>query len=589
MSAEFLCQGELKPRSVIRETLALGQGARPLSRVRGSSGHQRTHERGRRHAGEAGGLAGEVRLVGKPEFDGQASEIHAAVQCGEKPLEPQHPPQRARAVPDGEVKPAAKLSLAQCQCAGKLLDPCRRLGEHGDGPAEHAVRWPGKHEAGRDRRNAPPSRPVGKIVGQPGREIGPQVEEIHAQVAHFAERNAERRSPGAGPEPRAHQYRARRQRGRRRPRVRSGDVGTAAALPDQVRAAVGQHQRGRPALGRNDPRPQAGQRAAKAGRWGPFAVGHGESVARGCDRFVQDARPRLGEDERMSHPDIDAAERFLAANARVLDLRRFERLFRGGPPGPVRDAVAAYRNADGGFGHGLEPDGRAPATQPAAIALALGTLHETDAWDEELAAGACGWLQANAPAEGGATFVEPTIEGWPRAPWWQPEAGRPASLVSTGQIAGICHARGVRHPWLDRATKLMWSRIELVDDRARGLGPYDLRGVLAFLQDVPDRSRAEKAVESLAPALLDTVTLDPDARGEVHGPLNFAPNPDSVARRRFDAATIDAHLDRLARGQRDDGGWTFNWPAWSPAAEREWRGSVTVEALGVLRANGRLA
>ena len=47
-------------------------------------------------------------------------------------------------------------------------------------------------------------------------------------------------------------------------------------------------------------------------------------------------------------------------------------------------------------------------------------------------------------------------------------------------------------------------------------------------------------------------------------------------------------LDHLAAGQRADGGWTFNWLAWSPAAEREWRGALTVDALRVLRANGRL-
>lgn len=40
--------------------------------------------------------------------------------------------------------------------------------------------------------------------------------------------------------------------------------------------------------------------------------------------------------------------------------------------------------------------------------------------------------------------------------------------------------------------------------------------------------------------------------------------------------------------QREDGGWSFSWPAWSPVAEAEWRGSVTVGALLVLRANGRL-
>ena len=83
------------------------------------------------------------------------------------------------------------------------------------------------------------------------------------------------------------------------------------------------------------------------------------------------------------------------------------------------------------------------------------------------------------------------------------------------------------------------------------------------------------------------VALDPDAAGETYSPLDDAPLPDSLARRLFDAETIAAHLDLLASGQREDGGGTFNWPAWSPVAEREWRGSVTVDALRVLRANGR--
>ena len=87
----------------------------------------------------------------------------------------------------------------------------------------------------------------------------------------------------------------------------------------------------------------------------------------------------------MTSPDIEAAEQFLATNARVLERRRFERLFRGGGAGPVRDAVAAYRNPDGGFGHALEPDGRCPGSQPLAIDFALRVLLEAGAWDTALA------------------------------------------------------------------------------------------------------------------------------------------------------------------------------------------------------------
>jgi hypothetical protein len=53
-------------------------------------------------------------------------------------------------------------------------------------------------------------------------------------------------------------------------------------------------------------------------------------------------------------------------------------------------------------------------------------------------------------------------------------------------------------------------------------------------------------------------------------------------------AALDAGLDRLAAGQAADGGWTFDWPAWSPAAEADWRGSITVDALLRLRADAAL-
>lgn len=289
----------------------------------------------------------------------------------------------------------------------------------------------------------------------------------------------------------------------------------------------------------------------------------------------------------MNTPDLSAAAAFIADDARVLDRRRFQRLFEGGPASAVRDAVAAYRNEDGGFGHALEPDCRGPGSQPAATEMALRLLDEADAWDEDLVRGACDWLATVAPAEGGAAFVEAgPLTGGPHAPWWVPEEGHPASLVATGMIAGTLHARGFTHPWLDGATEVMWNRIGKLTEP----GGYEMFGVLAFLQHVPDRDRARDAFGQVGPLIFerDLVTLDPEATGEVHGVLAFAPEPDSLARALFGDATVAAHLDHLARGQREDGGWTFNWTAWSPAAGHDWRGFLTVDNLRLLRANGRL-
>jgi hypothetical protein len=284
-------------------------------------------------------------------------------------------------------------------------------------------------------------------------------------------------------------------------------------------------------------------------------------------------------------PDFDGAAAFLGGHARVVDRRLFQRMFAGGAAGAVRDAVAAYRNADGGFGFALEPDCRAAASQPAAVEMALRLLDFADEWDASLVAGAVDWLATVAPTEGGAAFVEPAVAEGPHAPWWVPEEGHPASLIQTGQIAGVLYARGFAHPWLDRATDVMWSRIETL------VAPsgYEMFGVLAFLQHVPDRARATAAFARVGPLLFagGLVALDPSAGGEVHSPLAFAPLPSSLARGLFSEAVIEAHLDHLAGAQGEDGGWMFNWPSWSPAAEADWRGFLTVDALRVLRANGR--
>src|SRR5215510_14808730 len=69
--------------------------------------------------------------------------------------------------------------------------------------------------------------------------------------------------------------------------------------------------------------------------------------------------------------DIAAAERFIHANARLLERHRLAVLLYGAPVAPVLEALRAYRNPDGGFGHALEPDVRAPDSEPASVLQAL--------------------------------------------------------------------------------------------------------------------------------------------------------------------------------------------------------------------------
>ncbi|MBO0793074.1 MAG: hypothetical protein J2P36_19300, partial [Ktedonobacteraceae bacterium] len=267
---------------------------------------------------------------------------------------------------------------------------------------------------------------------------------------------------------------------------------------------------------------------------------------------------------------------------------RFSYLFLGGERQAVLDALHPYQNPDGGFGNALEPDLRGPLSQPIPGWTALCILDEINAFDNHLVHQVCTYLTTITTAEGGVPFVLPSANAYPRAPWWQSPDHPSAALNPTAAIAGLLHKHRVDHPWLARATAYCWDHISTLETTS----PYEMRAILPFLDEVPERERAEQAFAHVGPKILEQrlVTLDPAASGEmeVHTPLNFAPHPDSLARKLFTDEIIDAHLDALVAAQQEDGGWTFNWPTWTPAIEPEWRGSITIEALKTLRAYNRL-
>src|ERR1700676_3775221 len=102
--------------------------------------------------------------------------------------------------------------------------------------------------------------------------------------------------------------------------------------------------------------------------------------------------------------DIDSAERFVLANARLLDRHRLAALLHGASTAPVLETLRAYRNSDGGFGHALEPDVRAPESEPTATLTALEVLAEVGALDDPMVADAAAWVARVADPDGGVPF-----------------------------------------------------------------------------------------------------------------------------------------------------------------------------------------
>jgi hypothetical protein len=281
----------------------------------------------------------------------------------------------------------------------------------------------------------------------------------------------------------------------------------------------------------------------------------------------------------IDHP---AAESFIWSAARLVDRHRYALLFEDGRAEPIIDALRGYRNPDGGFGHALEPDLRGPGSQPASTLYALEILTEAGAADSELARDARAWIAQIAEPDGGIAVVRPGFEQYPHAPWYEPQPGSVLTLA----LAAVLHAGGVAdNEWLARATNWCWRSIHTTEQP----GGYWLKHALAFLDAVPDEQRARAAIASLD-ARVDSSAIAPVAgvEGEALRPLDLSPRPRSRSRDLVSDTQIEAHLNTIESSQQEDGGWLFDWLAWSPAQTTDWRGNVTIRALIWLRDNGRL-
>ena len=285
--------------------------------------------------------------------------------------------------------------------------------------------------------------------------------------------------------------------------------------------------------------------------------------------------------------DLDAAVSFVATHARIIDRRRLQFLLDGGSPAGVLAALDAYRNPDGGYGWGLEPDQRSSTSQPVAAMHALEALAAIRD-DSDRALQICDWLAEHTLPDGGVAFSLRHSDTAGCAPHWIGADTGTSSLQMTAQLAAQAH-RLTRHrkdladhPWLARATNFCLDAIDRIKEAPH---PYELMFVFLFLDAIADHDpRAEELFDRVqAFVATDGPTPVPEAEGEVLHLLDFSAYADTRSRARFNQAAITADLHRLAAQQQADGGWQVTFRAHSPAAALEWRGYATLQAIATLR------
>ncbi|RZQ62363.1 hypothetical protein [Amycolatopsis suaedae] len=292
--------------------------------------------------------------------------------------------------------------------------------------------------------------------------------------------------------------------------------------------------------------------------------------------------------------DLSRAAAFLAGHGRLLDRRRFELATGQTDPDAVLAAVDAYRNDDGGYGWGLEPDLRAPESQPGGALHAFEVFEDIAPVTTPRAAELCDWLGSVTLPDGGLPFALPVADATACAPFWAGADPAVSTLQSTAFTAGAAlrvaaHDPAVAaHPWLARAARYCFDAIGALDTAPHAIA---LSFAVRFLDAAYERyPEARELLPRIGKFVPDTglVPVEGGSEGETMRALNFASVPGSPASTLLRPGVIEAELDDVAAQQREDGGWTVDFASYSPAAALDWRGYATVGAVLLLKRAGRL-
>jgi hypothetical protein len=293
--------------------------------------------------------------------------------------------------------------------------------------------------------------------------------------------------------------------------------------------------------------------------------------------------------------------RDVIARARPLERALFAHAFEDAPTWPVLDALATFRNPDGGFGHGLEPDHLSARSSALATSVALRRLVAVDASPEHaLVRDAVAWCRSTlVPHERVWPIVPDQVDGAHHAPWWDTDGLERRfngfTLNPKADLLAQLYALGAGDDGgLDRLADDVVREAEHRSAAGIEIDMHELSACVALVDaphvPVPVRHRL---FELLTPHIETTIGRDADAwRHYGLRPLAIAPRPGSAYAGTF-GDLVEAELDVLIETQHGDGAWrpTWSWGRSDDVWERQrevWAGVLTLEALVQLRAYGRL-
>lgn len=304
---------------------------------------------------------------------------------------------------------------------------------------------------------------------------------------------------------------------------------------------------------------------------------------------------------------VERAKTWLRRYARPLELARWEYLFEGGSKERVIHYLAAFQNADGGFGHGIEPDFWNPNSSPMATWAAGQILVEIAASpNEEIVQKIVAYLCTVPQLEQGIwPSVMPENNNYPHAPWWawNPDVQKTWMFNPSAELAAL-----LIH-WSEPGSveaKLGWSSLQPAMDYVMALASLERHELANFrhclqllkTQAWEFNARLQHNYGDVERHLRELTRncLDRDVKSWAHGykplPLNFIHSPTDPLYLEL-KLLVEQNLQFYLEHQTAEGVWEIPW-TWGqfegqfPVASRYWQGIVAIERYKAFKAFGWL-
>ncbi len=290
---------------------------------------------------------------------------------------------------------------------------------------------------------------------------------------------------------------------------------------------------------------------------------------------------------KLSKNNYLKARDFILTNARMIERRLFQFYFENGDVEGIFHAVYAYRNSDGGFGHGMEPDTASPESQPLFSIMALETLDEVGYLTKEIILDDfMPYFKRITTDKGSIPWMLRPVNDYPCAGHFK-TVKEWAALSTTAPLLGILEKYEIDIPWMTDAEQFVWSEFERIKEK-HVFCYLCVPRWLTFLKHTKSQNKAKKIIKDLKNWILTDGVICKDKSddgwglyGKPHS-LNYASSSDSILYSLFTKEAIESDLKELISRQKDDGRWD-TWYGLSEGMKLEWAGIQTLWTLKTIK------